>query len=456
VNRWKALLPVAATALAIASEDPLAAAADRHSPFTWTAPVEVAAGGGQRGPWRQNDSKYDYVDDPAVAFDGSGGAAVAWVDQRRKDVLFQIYGPNGKPRFAQPVNVSRTPEVFSWLPRIVISPVHPKDVYVLWQEIVFSGGSHGGDIFFARSLDGGATFAKPINLSASRGGDGKGRITRDIWHNGSLDLAIAQDGTLYAAWTEYDGPLWLARSHNRGESFTTPILIAGGGNDSPTRAPALAVAPGNTVYLAWTPGENAAADIHVARSDDGGRTFARPSIVARTGSYSDAPKLAVDSKGVLHVVHAESAGGPFDRYHVRYARSLDRGRTFEPGRDISKPHPDGADSAAFPALALDVHGSMHVLWELFARGAAHPRGLAIVHSRDEGLTFTVPVLVPGSSDPAGGSNGSQQGLLMRKLAANGAGELAVVNSSLKAKETSRVWLVRGWHTKRGSAESRAP
>ena len=52
-------------------------------------------------------------------------------------------------------------------------------------------------------------------------------------------------------------------------------------------------------------------------------------------------------------------------------------------------------------------------------------------------------MVPGSSDPAGGWNGSHQGLLMRKLGVNRAGDIAVVNSSLKPNEQSRVWLMRG-------------
>jgi hypothetical protein len=81
--------------------------------------------------------------------------------------LFQIYDRNGKPRLNEPVNVSRSPTVFSWLPRVVLSPKHLNEVFILWQEIVFSGGSHGGEVFFARSRDGGASFNAPINLSNS-------------------------------------------------------------------------------------------------------------------------------------------------------------------------------------------------------------------------------------------------------------------------------------------------
>jgi hypothetical protein len=417
-------------------------------PVMWAESIEIASGGGQRGPWQQNDSDYDFVDDPTVALSADGVTAVAWVDQRQKDIFFQIYGRDGKPQFKQPVNVSRSPKVFSWLPRLVVSPANSHDVFVLWQEIVFSGGSHGGEIFFARSGDGGATFNSPLNLSNSINGDGKGRISKDIWYNGSLDLAMGAEDTLYAAWTEYDGPLWFSRSIDRGETFSKPVCITGKGDAKPARAPALAAGSDNAVYLAWTVGEENGADIRFARSTDDGRTFGQPVIVAQTKQYSDAPKIAVDKRGILHVVYSESLGGPFDRYHVRHARLRDGGRTFEPAREISKPNPRGIESAAFPALSLDANGNIYVLWELYPNWRKQPRGLGIVLSRDRGDTFTEPAIVPDSIDPAGGSNGSSQGLLMRKLAVNGAGQLAVVNSSLKYGEKSRVWMLRGELTKK--------
>jgi hypothetical protein len=221
------------------------------------------------------------------------------------------------------------------------------------------------------------------------------------------------------------------------------VRIAGGGGTGPARAPALAVGPDNSVYLAWTVGEEAGADIRLARSSDGGRTFGAPAVVARTGGYSDAPKLAVDQEGTVHVVHGESSGGPFGLSHVRYTRSHDGGRTFEPGREISSPQRTGSESAAFPALGLDDQGIVYVLWEIYPDRHEPPRGLAVAYSRDGGQTFSTPAIVPGSSDPAGGSNGSRQGLLMRKLAVNRAGAIAVVNSSFRHNEKSRAWLTRG-------------
>src|SRR4030095_7830730 len=204
---------------------------DAQSPITSRPPLEIASGGGQRGAWRHNESNYDCVGDPTVALDSQGNAVVAWADQRQKDIFLQVYNRDGKPRHKNHVNVSRSPKIFSWLPRVALSSAQPSDAYILWQEIVFSGGSHGGEIFFARSRDGGANFSEPLNLSNSINGDGKGRINKENWHNGSLDLAIVPAGTVYAAWTEYDGPLWFSRSADGGESFSKPMSVGGGGGE---------------------------------------------------------------------------------------------------------------------------------------------------------------------------------------------------------------------------------
>ncbi len=89
------------------------------------------------------------MDDPTVAIDGEGRVGVVWADQAVQDIFFQLFEPDGTPRFEEPVNVSGSPDIFSWLPRVRFSPGDPARIVILWQEIVFSGGSHGGEIFFA-------------------------------------------------------------------------------------------------------------------------------------------------------------------------------------------------------------------------------------------------------------------------------------------------------------------
>ena len=434
-TRWHRVVALAALAAA-------AALAGSVPGVDWQSAVEIAQGRGERGPWQQNESRYDFVDDPSVALAPDGQAAVAWVDQARKSVLFQRYSADGKPLIARPVDVSRQPQTFSWLPRVLLHPADASRVFVLWQEIIFSGGSHGGEILFARSLDGGRSFGPAVNLSKSVPGDGKGRINADVWHNGSYDLAVAAGGVLVATWTEYDGPLWVSRSSDGGRSFSAPQRLAGGSHEPPARAPALAVGAAGTVYLAWTVGEVASADIHLARSVDGGRSFSRPERVATTPGYSDAPKLAVDATGTLHLVHAETAGGPFAPSRIHYLRSADGGRSFDAPRVLSEPLPGRSAAAAYPYLAL-AGERLAVAWEAVPASGTGTRGLALSLSADGGRTFSAPAAVPGSEDPRGGANGSSQGLLMRKLSLNTRGDLALVNSSLSPGSHSRVWLLRG-------------
>lgn len=409
----------------------------------WQDTVLIASGPGEKGPWRQNASRYDYVDDATVAFApgrGHGGGQsgvqyVAWVDQKSRDVWFRRLANNG--RLGAPLNVARSPATFSWAPRLAVDPRRPRQVYLLWQEIIFSGGSHGGDILFARSSDCGASFSAPLNLSRSIGGDGKGRLDRTTWSNGSLDLAVSADGIVLAAWTEYGGALWTARSTNGGITFAQARRI-GGDERRPARAPSLAAGPGRTVYLAWTVGEDPAAAIRVARSVDGGASFDAPHLVAGGQGASDAPRLAVDGAGNLHLAWAQRAG-PGAASTIRYAVAAPGGG-LGAARTLSAPFTDGG--AAYPALAGDGGAVVCVVWEnLGADGRAASLGMTV--SRDRGRSFDAARVVPGSAAPPGGSNGSQQGLLGKKLAVGRDGQVAVVNSSLVPGEGSRVWLIRG-------------
>jgi hypothetical protein len=366
---------------------------------------------------------------------------VSWVDQARKDVLLQVFTADGRAELEQPSNVSRSPEVFSWMPRVVVATSDPAHVFVLWQEIVFSGGSHGGEIFFARSADGGRSFGPPQNLSNSVAGAGKGRINREVWHNGSHDLIQAPDGTLYAAWTEYEGGLWFSRSADRGARFSPPQRVAGS-DARPARGPSLAAGADGVVYLAWTVGEDQAADIRVARSGDQGGRFGEPVLASPNPGYADAPKLAVSARGTLHLVYAVAASGPFGPAQVYHARSQDGAATFQSPRRLSDPLPGGVAGAGFPALDVDAGGGVYVIWELFPSRSRSPRGLGYSFSPDDGEHFSRPARVPGSVDPAG-INGSLQGLLMKKLAASRDGGVVIVNSSFREGEASRVWLTRG-------------
>lgn len=415
-------------------------ARDESAFWAGSGPVEVARGPAQRGPWRMNESDFEYVDDPTVATTDDGHIGVAWADQARRDVFFQMYTPAGRARFAKAVNVSSTPGTLSWLPRLEIAADDPQRVYALWQEIVFSGGNHGGEIFFARSTDGGATFNAPINLSNSVAGDGKGRLTAERWDNGSLDLAAGPDGLLYAAWTEYEGRLWLSRSTDGGATFSEAIHLGGDANRA-ARAPALEVDDnGGTVHLAWSAGGQAAADIRIVTSQNGGRSFGAPQIVPSSG-HADAPKLAADSHGNLHIVFSESPDGPSRQYRIRYSRRDARSTRFSEPKTIAVADA-GLDSVNYPDLAVDAANRLYVVWQLYIDRRQRPHGLGFTMSLDGGRSFARPETVPQSDDQRLGLNGGLQGSLMARLAVNADGALALVNSTFATGRSSHVWLWR--------------
>jgi hypothetical protein len=432
---------VASLCAALAITVPVIGQADEQDAvLAGVSRIEVASGNAHQGPWRMNQSDFDFVDDPTVAITHDGHIGVAWADQSRQNIFLQMYAPDGQARFRDPVNVSSNPGIFSWLPRIVIASQDQQRVYVLWQEIVFRGGGHGGEIFFSRSSDGGATFSEALNLSDSEAGAGKGRLTPERWDNGSFDLAEGADGHLYAAWSEYEGRLWVSRSTDGGSSFSDPVHVTGG-EDRPARAPTLEVGSDGKVHLAWTTGDDPAADIHVATSKDGGRSFGDPQIVSPGEGHADAPKLAVDSRGRLHLVYGESPEGPFQRYRIRYAYRDAASERFSDPATAAAPQAS-LDSMNFPELAIDDADRLYVVWEHFPDHRHRPRGLGFAMSRDGGRTFTEPEMVPGSDDPELGSNSNRQGFLTRKLDVNPEGALALVNSTFAAERSSHIWLWR--------------
>lgn len=408
----------------------------------WQAPIIIATGRAERSRWQQNDSHYRFVDDPAVAMASDGSAVVAWVEQTLRDVFVQRIRPDGGRSPTEPLNVSNTPATFSWLPRIAIGP--GRDIHLLWQEALSSGGSQGGDLLYARSTDGGRDFSPPLNLSRSIAGDARGRIDRKFLHNGSYDIAVTElDGQsqIFVVWTGQAGRLWFTRSDDGGQRFATPTAV-GGSRSAPARAPSLAVR-GDQLLLAWAVGEDDGADICVARSGDRGQRFSPPVVIEPNRSDSDAPKLAIGDDGRVQLAFAESEAGTSSRRQVRVARSDDGGKSFRPSVNVSGRLPAPFRGAGFPGIAVDRSGRISVLAHLFTGSQARPQALGMAISADGGRSFGPMTLIPGNAVLGDASLGSQQGLLMQKLAVHPDGRLAIVNSSFEPEVESRVWLQFG-------------
>jgi O-glycosyl hydrolase len=125
------------------------------------------------------------------------------------------------------------------------------------------------------------------------------------------------------------------------------------------------------------------------RSTDNGATWTEPVQVNSGGTVEykmgeRGPKLAVGSDGVVHVVWVD-CWAPGVRTYVRYARSTDGGKTFEPLKTLSSTN--GVDGVTMTA---DGKGHVMAFWHV-----AHPRQdeipqatwLHVARSADNGVSF---------------------------------------------------------------------
>jgi hypothetical protein len=173
--------------------------------------------------------------DPLLAFDNdgnlfAGGIAFNRVNPQNGDVWVATYGstphPSGYPKdYLRTVVVGQgTPAlagIFEDKPELEVDRTGGQfdgNVYICWSRFVGAAGRT--KISFSRSTDSGRTFSRPIELSFGKDVQG-------------CDIAIEHDGDVYVAWGTRDTPstidaegLAIARSTNGGASFAPAHQIA--------------------------------------------------------------------------------------------------------------------------------------------------------------------------------------------------------------------------------------
>lgn len=137
--------------------------------------------------------------------------------------------------------------------------------------------------------------------------------------------------------------------------------------------PTTAIDPASgAVYVAWVgmPDADGRADVHLARSDDGGATYATPvrvnHIPGDAAPHAQAPaQVAVGHDGTVYVAwqnNTKIEGRRFPASDLRLARSLDGGRTFEPAVYVNDDAGGLPASHTFHDLAVLPDGTVLVSW----------------------------------------------------------------------------------------------
>lgn len=181
-----------------------------------------------------------------------------------------------------------------------------------------------------------------------------------------LAIAVGTDGrggrVLYVAYPA-GGGVRVRASRDGGKTFAAPVTALPGGRAS------LAVSGDGVLHVVAlrgsTRGSYGAGDHEVlySTSSDGGRSFARPQLVSRSGErlpfYFGTPRIEVDSARKWIYI-AYTRGGRDGKWDIAIAASKDKGRTWVRAR-IGDDPPCATHLA--PQLALDpTTGALHVTW----------------------------------------------------------------------------------------------
>ncbi len=222
-------------------------------------------------------------------------------------------------------------------------------------------------------------------------------------------LASDQPGRLFVTWqqeTPGGGDIYFSRSLDGGATWSDgPIRLNARPPDGYTaRIPAIAPDGAGGVYVVWEDFRHDAIDLYFNRSLDGGATWLNQDLWLTSdrprGATSSGPQLSADRSGRLYLIWQDGRQVPFSVY---FNRSLDRGNTWVP-HPIRLDH-HGPDAFSYSMrLGHDDSGHVYVAWweGINDRGTIYFRG-----SSDAGTTWPTKAIRLDSDGPGKGKEGSR-------------------------------------------------
>jgi hypothetical protein len=301
-------------------------------------------------------------------------------------------------------------------PTLAVDPWHGT-VYLAWAQHAPAAQDSTEDpalhVLLARSEDGGRTFSEPVSVHA--------RTDRVASYTVSpTQVAVGPQGTVYVLYLHRDptfrAPGWdwgrtslrLTRSEDGGKTFSEPVTVgheATEGIVTSTDMHYLFAAADGRVYIAWLdfreslmpaanlPGGKPTTQLRVARSEDGGRTFAPSVLVARSTCGCCGTRVVQGNGGPLYAATRSEwyeLKGSYDA-----VRDLFVSRSDDGGTSWSAPvkfHDDRFKISGCPdinpGLAVDTQGRLHAAW--YTGTDRHP-GIFYARSDDQGRSFSQPV-----------------------------------------------------------------
>ena len=293
---------------------------------------------------------------PLLAMRSRSELYVLWQARRGEEgsVLRFARSVNWGESFSKPVDVDPSGATASQ--GFYTMHVSPKGaVYVAWLDGRDRGHGRAGTaaVYIARSADHGLTFEKSV------------RVSLDVCPCCRPSIAAADDGTVHVGWrTVLDGDVRdtvIATSADGGKSWGKPVRIAEDDwriNGCPHSGASLAML-GNRLYAAWHTVRENRNEVYLAWSDDRGRTFSRRLPVADGVLDPNHPFVAAAGSRLGMVFQARPAQGSqgWGKVHVYY-REMGGDRQLTPLVDVG--HASG--SASYPVLTYEQPDHVFIAW----------------------------------------------------------------------------------------------
>ena len=283
---------------------------------------------------------FDFGSDPSLAFDANVNAYYSYII-----VFFSAGGSINGTEMA----VARSSDGgLSWdatyfapqtgegqfndKPMITVDTgsAHHNRIYVAWDNATGNSSSekNGNNVVLSYSDDGGVSFSSPVSASGNFTGK-TGGIGADPY--------VTSNGTLHVAWQDYANFVIAdATSTDGGNTFSAPhaIAIVGGFEfkvaAQSTRGALVYPACGSygtSLYCSYTNGTDAATNVYVAKSVDGGATWSSKAVPAAGDQFNQ--WLAVDqSTGYVNVAYYDSGTHGATATHYTLAHSINDGTSY--------------------------------------------------------------------------------------------------------------------------------
>lgn len=339
----------------------------------------------------------------SVAIDSAGTVYAVWEDYRAQNAdIYLAKSTDGGTTFATNVRVDDSGSSYT----DQISPCIAVDasgkIHVAWEDY----RNENADIYYCTSSDGGQTFSPSVRV------DDTGSATS---YQGSPAIAVAPGGSVYIAWSDSrngNDDIFFARKIPYTAGFSINVQV-NDSSDSAQTNPAIAFSPDSIIHVAWVDYRNGYSDIYCSRSTDFGTTFEKNlKITDYAFGYASAPSIAAGSDSSVHIVWSDTRTS---FAHIYYSKSVDSGKSFGNSVRVDDTQDTSAQQFA-PSVTVDSAGKIHVAFYDYRNSDSD---IYYTKSTDGGKTFLQNVRVDDTA-------GTQANQFVPSIAVDGAGKIHVI------------------------------